>query len=124
MMNAGKFLVLAVHEIAIAAEFAIAAVAAEKPDTNSLTDCPTLDTQTKCIDAPDNLVARDTRISNTGENSIDCCGIRMADAARLNTNAYLIGTGVVKWFSYFRELSRSRDLYGSVSCVHIASDFV
>jgi len=44
MMDAGIFLVPAIHEIAITAEFAIAAVAAEKPDTNPLTDCPTLDT--------------------------------------------------------------------------------
>jgi hypothetical protein len=33
MMNAGKFLVPAVHEIAAAVELAIAARPAEKPDT-------------------------------------------------------------------------------------------
>jgi hypothetical protein len=44
MMNAGIFLVPAVHEVAAAAEFAIAAVTAEKPDANPLTNCPTLDT--------------------------------------------------------------------------------
>src|SRR5262245_36534505 len=36
-MNAGKFLVPAVHEIAMAAEFAIATRAAEKSDTYPLT---------------------------------------------------------------------------------------
>src|SRR5215831_20114242 len=49
MMNAGIFLVPAVHEIAFAAELAIAARAAEKPDPNALTDRPALDAGTKRI---------------------------------------------------------------------------
>jgi hypothetical protein len=44
MVNAGKLLVLAVHEIAVAAELAVSAIAAEKTDTYSLTDRPALDT--------------------------------------------------------------------------------
>jgi hypothetical protein len=57
-MNAGIFLVPAVHEIAIAAELAIAARAAEKPDTHALTDRPALDTGTKRIDPPDDTKYR------------------------------------------------------------------
>jgi hypothetical protein len=41
-MNAGKFLVPAVHEIAVAAELAIAARAAEKSNPSALTDGPAL----------------------------------------------------------------------------------
>jgi hypothetical protein len=61
MMNAGKFLVPAVDEITVAAEFAIAARAAEKPDTDALTDRPALDARTQRIDPPDDLVAWDAR---------------------------------------------------------------
>jgi hypothetical protein len=61
-------------------------------------------------------MAWDTGIGYTGENSIDCCRIRMTNAACLNTNAYLIETGILKGFSYFRELSRFFDLNCSVRC--------
>src|SRR5215472_1111675 len=47
MMNAAIVLVPAVHEIAIAAQLAIAARAAAKPDSNALTDHPALDSGTK-----------------------------------------------------------------------------
>ena len=60
----------AVYEVAVATEFAIAARAGEKPDADPLTDGPTLDALTECIDASNNLVARDTRI-NDGEEPID-----------------------------------------------------
>src|ERR1700676_5203717 len=60
-MNAGIFLVTAVHYVATAAEVAIAASAAEKPDTHALTDRPALDTRTKRIDPPDELMAWNAR---------------------------------------------------------------
>jgi len=50
-MNARIFLVPTVHEIAIAAELAIAAKAGEKSDANALTQRPALDAETKSIDA-------------------------------------------------------------------------
>ena len=91
MMNAGIFLVPAVHEIAVAAELAIAAGAAEKPDTHALTDRPALDTGAKRIDPPDDLVAGDARVVNR-KDSVDCRGIRMADATGLNADAHLTRT--------------------------------
>jgi hypothetical protein len=63
-MNARVFLVLAVHEIAIAAELAIAARATEKPDTYTLTNLPSPDIRTKGVDPPDYFMARDTRPIN------------------------------------------------------------
>jgi len=61
MVNAAIFLVLAVHEIAIAAEFTITAGAAEKSDTNTLTYRPSLHTGTKSIDPSDDFMAWDAR---------------------------------------------------------------
>src|SRR5262245_62907751 len=52
MMNAGIFLVPAVHEIAPAAEFAIAARAPEEPNAHALPNRPALDTGTKRADTP------------------------------------------------------------------------
>src|SRR5262245_17213174 len=86
MMNAGILLVPTVHEIAIAAELAIAARTAEKSDTHTLPKRPALDTGTKRIDPPNELVARDARVGDTGEASVDCRRIRVADATGLNAN--------------------------------------
>jgi hypothetical protein len=57
-MNAGIFLVPTVHEIAIAAELAIAAKPGEKSDTDALTQRPALDAETKSIDASHNFMPR------------------------------------------------------------------
>ena len=57
MMNAGVFLILAVHKVTTAAERAITARAAEKSDTYPLPNRPALDTGTKRVDPPDELVA-------------------------------------------------------------------
>ena len=61
MINAGIFLVPAIHEIAAAAELAITTRAAKKPYTHPLTDRPALDVGTKGIDAPDHFMTWDTR---------------------------------------------------------------
>src|SRR5262245_8370898 len=85
MMNAGIFLVPTVHEIAIAAEVAIAARTAEKSDTHALPNRPALDTGTKRIDPPNELVARDARPIN-GELALYRAGIRVAHPTRLDPN--------------------------------------
>ena len=69
-MNAGVFLVPAVHEVAVATKLAIAAGATEKPDSHALADRPALDTRTKRIDPADNLVTRNARPLDR-EQSID-----------------------------------------------------
>src|SRR6516225_11832302 len=91
MSNAGKFLVPAVHEIAIATELAIAARPAEKPNPNALTDGPALDTGTKRIDPADDLMAWDARPFDR-KNSFHCAGIRMADPTRLDADPHLAGS--------------------------------
>src|SRR5215471_15453927 len=88
MMNAGIFLVPAAHEIAFAAELAIATRAGEKPDTHALTDYPALDAGTKCIDAADELMAWNAWPIDR-KQSFYCPGIRVADPARLDANSHL-----------------------------------
>jgi hypothetical protein len=61
MMNSGKFLVPAVHEIAVAAEVAITAGAAKKPDSHALTHRPALNTSADGIYPSDDFMARDAR---------------------------------------------------------------
>jgi hypothetical protein len=91
MMNAAKFLVPAVHEIAAAAELAIAARAAEKPNSNALTDRPALNAGTKRIDAADDLMAWDARPIDR-KQALHCAGIRMADPTRLGADPYRTGS--------------------------------
>jgi hypothetical protein len=71
------------------------AEAAEKSDTNPLTDLPTPNTWTEHVDTTDDFVARNTRIDDPGEDSVDGCRIRMAHTASLNANAYLAWTGIL-----------------------------
>src|SRR5262249_50063315 len=92
MMYAGIFLVRAVHKVAVAAELAIPARAAQKPDTHPLTDRPTLDTGADRIDAPDELVAWDARPIDR-ELALYRAGIRMTYPACVNTNPDLARRG-------------------------------
>src|SRR5262249_44547083 len=92
MMNAGILLIPTVYEITIAAELAIAARTAEKSDTHTLPNRPTLDTGTKRIDPPDELVARDARPIDR-ELALYRAGIRMTYPACLDTNPDLTRWG-------------------------------
>src|SRR5271156_2983517 len=58
MLYAGESLVCAVHEIAVAAVFAIPAIAAEKADADALADVPAFDAGTDDIDLSDRFVTR------------------------------------------------------------------
>src|SRR5262249_44143856 len=96
MMNTAVFLVPAVHEIAIAAELTIAAGPCKKTYTHPLTNRTALNTGTKRIDPPDDLVTRTTPVADTGETSIHCRRIRVADATRLNPQPHLARTRLRK----------------------------
>jgi hypothetical protein len=104
-VDARILLVPAIHEIAPAAELAIATGPAEKSDAYTLADGPTPNTVTDQVYAADHLMAGDARVADR-EESVHCRRIRMADATRLHTNAYLMGTGIHKRPSDFREHSR------------------
>src|SRR5262249_30764423 len=92
VMNAGIFLICTVHEIAIAAEVAIAARAREESDTHTLPNRPALDTGTNRVDPPNELMAWDARPIDR-ELAFDRAGIRMTYPARLDTNPDLARRG-------------------------------
>jgi hypothetical protein len=120
MMNAGKFLVPAVHEIAIAAVLAIATKTAEKPDPHALTDGPALDTRTESVDPPDDFVPRNAR-PNDWKESFHSGRIRMAHPTRLDANAYLIGTWIWHWSTNLGKLSRFGNFDCPICSVHTSS---
>src|SRR5262249_8507411 len=117
-MNARVFLVLAVHEIAVAAELAIAARATEEADTYTLTNVPTSHAGADCVDPPDNFMAWDTRPINR-KQGFHSTGIGMANPARLHANTHLTGARIDQRFHYGFEFSRSRHLDCSIRCTHI-----
>ena len=93
MMNAGIFLVPAVHEIAVAAEVAITAGAAKKPDSNALTHCPALNTSADGIYPSDDFMARDARPVD-GKGPLDRASVGVANATGLHPNPHLMGIGI------------------------------
>src|SRR5215813_9783161 len=115
MMNAGIFLVPTVHEIAIAAEVAIAARTAEKSDTDALPNRPALDTGTKRIDPPNELVAWDARPIN-GELALYRAGIRVADPTRLDPNPDLTRRGRRQFPLHHVQAAGLTGLHCAIAC--------
>src|SRR6516162_4836326 len=121
VMNSGVFLVLTVHKVAAAAKFAITARAGEKADADPLADLPTANARSHPVNAPDDLVARNPRIGNAREASLDCRGVRVAHSARLDANAHLVVAGILKRPPHFSELSWSPYLNGFVRLAHFVA---
>src|SRR5262249_28740587 len=119
-INARVSLVTAVHEIAISAEFAITARASEEADTHALTNRPALDAKPKGIDPPDHFVPRDARPVNW-KGGFHRAGIRVADTARLNADAYLTGARIDQRFHYGCEFPRFRYFDCFIRRAHISS---
>ena len=117
-MNSRVFLVLTVHKVAAAAKFAITARASKKTDADPLADLPTANAGSHRVNAPDDLLAGYTRISNARETSLDCRGVRVANAARLDANAHLVVAGILKRPPHFSELSWLPYLNSFVSLAH------
>jgi hypothetical protein len=91
MMNAGVFLILAMHKVTTAAKRTVAARAAKKSNTYPLTDGPTLDPGTQLVDSPNGLMARDARPIDR-KQAFHCARIRVTDSARLDADAHLAGS--------------------------------
>src|SRR5262249_37264650 len=119
-MNARVSLVKAVHQIAISAELAIPTRTTEETNTYSLTNCPTLNTRAKGIDASDNFMSRYARPVDW-EGPFHRAGIRVADTARLDANTHLARAGIDQRFHYGCEFSGFRYLDCSICCAHISS---
>src|SRR5262245_53047804 len=118
-MNSRIFLVLAVHKVAAAAKIAITARASEKADADPLANLPTANAGSYRVNAPDDLVAGNTRVSNARETSLDCPGVRVANTARLDANAHLVVAGIPKRPPHFSELSWFPYLNGFVGLTHL-----
>ena len=119
-MNASKFLVTAIHKIAISTEFAITARASEEADTDTLTNRPALDARAKRIDPSDHFVSRDAR-PDDWKGAFHRAGIRVADSGRLDANAHLTRARIDQRFHYDFEFSRFRYLDCLIRCAHFAS---
>jgi hypothetical protein len=119
-MNAGKFLVPAVHEIAVAAEVAITAGAAEKPDSHALTHRPALDTSADGIYRSDDFMTRDARPVD-GKGPLDRARIGVANATGFHPDPHLTGTGINQRFHYGLEFAGLRDLNCFVRFAHMFS---
>src|SRR6516162_1525791 len=89
VMNSRVFLVLTVHKVAAAAKLAITARAGEKANADPLADLPTANAGSHRVNAPDDLVAGNTRISDAREPSLDCQGVGVANTARLDAERAL-----------------------------------
>src|SRR5262245_57949164 len=117
-MNSRVLLVLTVHKVAAAAKFAITARAGEKADADPLANLPTANAGSHRINAPDDLVAGNTRIGNARQTSFDRSGVRVANTARLDANAHLVMAGILKRPPHFSELSWFPHLNGFVGLTH------
>jgi hypothetical protein len=120
-MNSGVFLILTVYKVAAAAKLALTTGAGETADTDPLADLPTANAGSHRVNAPDDFVAGNTRISDARETSLDRRGIRVTDAARLHANAHLVVAGILKRPPHFSELSRLAYLDGFVGLTHFRS---
>lgn len=96
-MDAGYFEVAAGDEVAAPAPVADKANAAEPADADPLADAPRGDVGAKLVDPSGDLVAGDGRIMDVGENARGDIGIAMADAAGLDLDAHLAGSGLGRW---------------------------
>jgi hypothetical protein len=92
-MNSGELLIFAIHQIAIAAEVTVAAGAAKESNPYALSNSPALHFRADSIDPAHGLVAWHSREGNW-EKTFHGPGVRMAYAAGLYPDTYLIGSGI------------------------------
>src|SRR6516225_258048 len=116
-MNARKFLVTTVHEIAISTEFAITARASEEADTHALTNRPALDTGAQGIDPPDHFMPWHARPANRKE-AFHRARIRMAYSAGFDTDSNLSRSRLGNRFLNDFQLPRFCYLYRFIPSTH------
>jgi hypothetical protein len=71
---------------------------------NALSDTPTDNVWTECIDDAGNLVSGDARIGDAGEQAFDSEAVTMTHAACFNVNANLAACGL--WHLTLNKLER------------------
>src|SRR5262249_26885771 len=112
-MNASKFLVTAVHEIAISTELAITTRTSEEADTHALANRPALDTGAKSIDPPDHFMPGHARPIDRKQTFYGS-GVGMANPARLDANPNLTLTRLTDPALHYPKLPWCRDFHGCV----------
>jgi hypothetical protein len=73
------------------------------------------------VDSPDDLVARHTGIDKVWKRPIYEKTVRMTHAASLDSDAHLIGTGLIQWPVNLSKDSGVAYFYRSVRSVHLSS---
>jgi hypothetical protein len=101
------------HEVAIAAEFAIPASAAKEPYPHALADRPALHIGAEHVDLADNFVARNAGPIDR-KHPFNGAGIGMADAASLNTYPHMARAGISKRLTCKLKTARADGLYSLI----------
>jgi hypothetical protein len=86
--------VLASDEVAAPAGLAVAAVASEPADSDSLARLPATHAVAHGIDDTGHLVPGNARVADARETPVLGVGVAVADAARLHPDAHLAGAGL------------------------------
>src|SRR6516165_6882981 len=115
MMNVVLFLHPAAYTIAIATEVTKAARTAEKSDAHALANRPALDTRTKRVDPPDELVAWDAGPIDR-ELALYRAGIRMTYPACLDTNPDLTRRGRRQFPLHHFQAAGLTRLHRAIAC--------
>src|SRR5215471_2629406 len=109
-MNAGEFLIAAVHQLAAAAKFAIAAEASEEPDAHALPDDPALYMGAERVDSTDGFMAGHPRPVDW-KLTLHGTGVRMAHAASLDAYPYFAWPRIANGLPHELKPSRGHGLH-------------
>src|SRR5215469_11343939 len=109
-MNAGKFLIAAVYEVAFAAKFAIAAGASEEADADALLDDPALYIGAERVDPTDGFMAGHPRPVDW-KLTLHGTGVRMAHAASLDAYPYFAWPRIANGLPHELKPSRGNGLH-------------
>src|SRR5262249_6515487 len=113
LVNTGELLIAAIHEVATAAEFAIAASAAEEPYPHALPYLPALHIGGEHVDLADDFVARNAGPIDR-KQAVNGAGIGMADAASLDTYSRLAWARISKRLSCKLKTAWADSLYSLI----------
>ena len=113
-VQAGDRLVLAVHEVAAATGFAVAAIAAEEADADALAGPPAVNRLADGVDASHHLMPRHPREGQSGADPLDGQDIRVADAARFHADPDAARRRLDQWARDKFQLADGACLHGAV----------
>src|SRR5262249_23698511 len=98
---------------------AATAIAAEKADPHPLAELPGRHALAEGIDLADHFMAGNAGIADVGREAIDGEGVRMTNAARLDTNPDLPRLGRRQFPLHHFQAARLGHLNGAISLCHV-----